>query len=182
MLDLVQADDNMLAVVLAHEVAHTLARHLQEDKALARFQLFVCLPTLPPAILGVFDLGAALVAGVLLSEELAIPILLPTVAACIPLAVAVELLSPRNRKQEQEADLIGLFHMTEAGFDPRAAPPFWKLVVDLQEHETKRQREKRSEERKKKGLRKEREEAHTPAEDFFSTHPAVSRHFLGSNP
>jgi predicted Zn-dependent protease len=33
---------------------------------------------------------------------------------------------PYSRTQESEADHIGLILMAEAGYDPRAAPEFWK--------------------------------------------------------
>jgi predicted Zn-dependent protease len=35
---------------------------------------------------------------------------------------------PFNRKQESEADYIGLRLMSQAGYDPREAVPFWERM------------------------------------------------------
>jgi metalloendopeptidase OMA1, mitochondrial len=43
-------------------------------------------------------------------------------------AYGVNVSLPFNRKQESEADFIGLRLMAEAGFDPREAVPFWERM------------------------------------------------------
>jgi len=96
-----------LAVVMAHEVGHVLARHGSErmSQALATqvggSVLGVALGGGPStqAILTAYGLGAQL--GVLL---------------------------PYSRTQETEADRIGLLLMAEAGYDPRAAVRFWQRM------------------------------------------------------
>lgn len=76
-------DDDQLATVMAHEVAHALAHHASER--LAREQTGV---------------------GVLRSLKY-------------------------NRDQEAEADHIGLFLMTFAGYDPHKAVIFWERMHQL---------------------------------------------------
>jgi len=58
-------------------------------------------------------------------------------------------LLPYNRKQESEADHIGIMLMAKAGYDPNEAPKFWKRFAST------------------------KNEQYTP--EFLSTHPADSR-------
>jgi predicted Zn-dependent protease len=80
-------NDDQLATVLSHEIAHALAHHASER--IARQQ------NLPPG-------------GQVLSE----------------------LINKRHdREQEAEADKIGVFLMTFAGYDPRQAIVFWERMA-----------------------------------------------------
>ncbi len=36
-----------------------------------------------------------------------------------------------SRKQEDQADRVGLFYLVEAGYDPREAPRVWRKIADL---------------------------------------------------
>ena len=56
---------------------------------------------------------------------------------------------PYNRKQESEADHIGIILMARAGYDPREAPRFWRRFASLKET--------------------------AAAPEFLSTHPADDR-------
>jgi predicted Zn-dependent protease len=67
----------------------------------------------------------------------------------------LEIELPLTRKQEIEADYVGLMMMAEACYDPRAAVGLWQRMEILQ------------------SMRRER-----PPPEFLSTHPAVSFPFL----
>ncbi len=92
-------NDAGLAAVLGHEIAHNLAQHLAERLSQA---------------IGVnILLGSVLV----LSGFLAVPF------AGTILDLFFE--RPMGRRQESEADYIGLMMMAEACYDPREAVDFW---------------------------------------------------------
>lgn len=100
-------DEAGLAVVMSHEVAHALARHggermsqsfaVDQAKSALNFVLRKEDETKREALLQAY--GVATEYGVLL---------------------------PYSRKQESEADHIGVMLMAQAGYDPNAAPPFWR--------------------------------------------------------
>jgi len=93
--------DGQLAAVIAHEVAHAVARHGVEK--VSRELLLG---------LGLAALGAA--TG---DEDL-------TAGAAVAGLLLVSL--PFSREQEREADHIGLLYMARAGFDPREAIRLWE--------------------------------------------------------
>lgn len=104
-------DDGELAAVLSHEIAHRLARH--HDKTMEELLAGMML-----------ELGAATVA-VGMEEK-------GKSRADIEKAVALtaEVLSgftvnPYSQARENEADLIGLFIMADAGFNPNKAAKVW---------------------------------------------------------
>jgi predicted Zn-dependent protease len=107
------ADTNHgLAVVMAHEIAHVLARHGSERMS----QNLI-------ANLGGTVLGAALGGG-------------PSTQAVLTadgLGTQFGVLLPFNRTQEAEADRIGLMLMARAGYDPRAALDFWQRMERARE-------------------------------------------------
>ena len=94
-------DDAGLAAVIGHEVGHVLARHSAERVS----QQMVAQ-----------GLGGALAAG--LGTD---PALGQQVAGLFAQGLAL----PWGRKQESEADYIGLILMAKAGYDPRAARDLW---------------------------------------------------------
>lgn len=122
--------ENGLAVVMSHEVAHALARHggermshsavSQNLKNITSTFTKEKVPEKHELLMQAYGLG---------SEYL--------------------VLLPYNRKQESEADHIGLMLMAKAGYDPREAPKFWNRFSQT------------------KG------DAQTS--EFFSTHPSDAR-------
>lgn len=96
-----------LATVLAHEVAHAVARHGEE-----RISQGLVVQ------LGGQALGAAMKSKPDTTQALA--------QAAFGLGSNVAYMLPHSRAQELEADRIGLTYMARAGYDPREAVTFWK--------------------------------------------------------
>jgi len=102
-------DENGLAVVMGHEVAHAIAKHGNERMSqglLAQFGaigLSLALSGSPGATSNIFmqAYGVGTQVGVLL---------------------------PYSRVQESEADHIGLILMAKAGYDPRGAVTLWQRM------------------------------------------------------
>lgn len=93
-------NQDQLATVLGHEVAHVLAQHANER------------------------VSQQLLTGALM--EVAGQALDPTMVAALGMGAQVGVLLPFSRTQESEADLLGLDLMAGAGFDPRESTKFWK--------------------------------------------------------
>lgn len=110
-------NEDALAAVLGHEIAHTTASHVAERLSaawvgnLTAGSLFFLAGALPG--LALFGLWS-LVGGVYLQELL--------------------YYLPMGRKQESEADYIGLMMMAEACYDPRQAVGFWQRMEAIQRH------------------------------------------------
>jgi metalloendopeptidase OMA1, mitochondrial len=107
---LVRGDDE-LAAVMAHEIAHVTARHTTKNITKA-------MPVNMLLLVG------ALAAEMTENEDLAL-------AFGAAFVVYHGLILPKySRADEHEADILGMFYMAKAGFDPRAAPRVWKRVHD----------------------------------------------------
>lgn len=110
MLDLVGDDDNELAAVMGHEIAHAIARHSGERASQTALA----------------NAGSSLVgytASLLLGSDVG------GLAESASSAVSqLGLLLPFNRKQESEADHIGIILAAKAGYDPRAAVSLWQKM------------------------------------------------------
>lgn len=102
--------EEALAVVVGHEIAHVIARHSSE-----RLSQQVAL-----------QYGGA-IAGGLLGNSQAMQQLGGTVFG---LGAQYGVMMPYARKQEYEADEIGLILMAIAGYDPRVAVPFWTRMAE----------------------------------------------------
>lgn len=97
----VSENQDQVAAVLGHEVAHVLARHSNERLSAQQATGLVLATAqasgyVDPQLMNVFGMGAQY--GVIL---------------------------PYSRTHESEADLLGLDLMARAGFDPRQAVVFW---------------------------------------------------------
>lgn len=102
-----------LAVVVAHEVAHALARHGAERMS---NQMVASVGTTAAAVA-----LSATVSGRSRTY-------LPAMMAALGAGATVGYLLPMSRAQESEADRIGLVLMALAGYDPREAVPLWERM------------------------------------------------------
>jgi predicted Zn-dependent protease len=108
-LPLTQNDDG-LAVVLGHEIAHALAHHGAER--LSRMSLM--------------QLGEA---GLLAAVQAKDPSATQLTGAALGIGSQLGVELPFSRQQESEADHIGLILMAKAGYDPAKAIDFWQRMA-----------------------------------------------------
>ncbi|MBI5493262.1 MAG: M48 family metallopeptidase [Deltaproteobacteria bacterium] len=102
-------DENGIATVMGHEVAHVLARHGAER--LSQEQIV--------------SVGQMALLAALLGRS---PEAQDAMMRAYGLGAQVGVLLPYSRKHELEADEIGLILMAKAGYDPHAAVAFWKRM------------------------------------------------------
>jgi predicted Zn-dependent protease len=105
----VTRDETGLAVVVGHEVAHAIANHGGERMS---------------QLLLVQMGGMALSRAVKEQPEKTQQLLM----LAFGIGTNVGVLLPYSRQHESEADRIGLILMARAGYDPRAAVPFWERM------------------------------------------------------
>jgi predicted Zn-dependent protease len=102
-------DDDELAAVLGHEIAHVTCRHTTESMTRAApVNALLLVGAIYAETQGNDDVAAALGAGFLVYQGLLLP--------------------KFSRTDEAEADSVGIMYMAKAGYDPRAAPRLWKRV------------------------------------------------------
>ncbi len=106
----VTKDENGLAVVLGHEIAHAVAEHGNERMSQELL-----------AQLG----GMALQEALAQKPEQTRQIWMSAFGA----GVQVGALLPFSRTQESEADHLGLIFMSMAGYDPQGAVTFWQRMA-----------------------------------------------------
>lgn len=121
-------NEDQLAVVLGHEVAHVAAHHGNERVSRELIMMGV---------------GAGLAVATVSQPNTTKLAVLGAYGA----GSAVGLTLPFSRRDESEADHIGLIYTAKAGYDPREAIPLWQNMAALKE-------------------------THTP--EFLSTHPSHS--------
>lgn len=102
-----KGNDDQLAAVLAHEMSHATARHVTES--LSTHMTIMMAGTVASSAIGATGstLGSNLFGNFF---SFGYNIFAPTY----------------SRKNEYEADRIGLFYMSKAGYDPRVAVEVWK--------------------------------------------------------
>lgn len=103
-------NQHQLAAVIGHEIAHVTAEHSAERAS--RGKLSNVGIQVAAVLLGAGHSGATYTAYEALNQGAAFGIMLPF-----------------GRKQESEADVIGLKYMAQAGFDPRQAVPLWQNMT-----------------------------------------------------
>lgn len=100
MVELAGTMENM-AVVLSHEIAHVLARHTAEQ--LTNNSSLMAMNVLLRSLFG-----------------FGVP----------DFASQLFVMLPNSRKNESEADFIGLLLLARLGEDPRAAPALWRAMAE----------------------------------------------------
>lgn len=100
-------DDDGIATVMGHEIAHAIARHGNERMSQAMLME-----------LGAATLSEAMASQPAKTRELA--------SQAFGLTSNFGVILPFNRSRESEADRIGLTLMAKAGYDPRKAIEFWE--------------------------------------------------------
>lgn len=106
----VTQNEDALAVVMGHEIAHALAKHGNERMSQSLL-----------ATMGLVSLDVAMSQKP--SETRAL------VLAAAGVATQAGVLLPFSRKHESEADEIGLYLMAMAGYNPKEAAPFWSRMA-----------------------------------------------------
>ena len=96
-----------LATVIAHEIAHALQRHGAERMSRGMLEQVAQIAALGGAASGAVN---------------------PQLAMGAMSAYGVGVSLPHNRRQESEADYIGLQLMAKAGYDPHKAIGFWERM------------------------------------------------------
>ncbi len=109
-------NDDQLAAVLGHEVAHAVLRHGAEQMSRAQAQNM--------AIVGL---------GILVSSQTEDQQTAQMAVGLGALAAQGFVALPHSRKMELEADHIGTIYMAKAGYDPRNAVSLWQKMAQLKE-------------------------------------------------
>jgi metalloendopeptidase OMA1, mitochondrial len=108
----ITANEAGLATVIGHEVAHAVARHGAE-----RVSEALLLQT-----------GGGILGATLSGSD---PTVQAAAATAYGLGTALGRELPHSRKQESEADYIGLLYMARAGYDPEEAVRFWERFAEV---------------------------------------------------
>ena len=110
LLEATRPTDDELAAVIAHEVSHAVAKHANER--ISREMLT--------------QLGGQVLTGMVGSKSAALGGILQQV---YPIGSQLLVSLPYGRKQEYEADKIGMVFMAMAGYDPAAAVTLWQKMA-----------------------------------------------------
>ncbi|ORY89811.1 peptidase family M48-domain-containing protein [Leucosporidium creatinivorum] len=116
LLSVVEDDENLLAAVLAHEIAHCTERHVTEAMG------FMALSGV------VFDI----LRGTAWALTLSFPMIGDLLSAGFTFIDRRVGQRAYSRKLETEADALGLELMAKAGFDPRGAVTLWEILTEVE--------------------------------------------------
>ncbi|KAL1917881.1 uncharacterized protein VTP21DRAFT_3715 [Calcarisporiella thermophila] len=117
MLELIDHDDDILASVLSHEMAHIVQRHHIESQAVASILLMIE-DIVRGATWYIIDaLG---------------PFINDFFKNIMDGLIEISTSTTYNRRLEKEADLIGLEWMARAGYNPEKAVVFWERMRELE--------------------------------------------------
>jgi len=105
----VTANQDQLAAVIGHEIAHVTAHHTNEKATRQGV-----------ALVGI-DIAASILGGGYRYQE-------AMARGALTTAGVYGILYPFSRKMETEADIIGLNYMAMAGFDPRESAKLWQRM------------------------------------------------------
>jgi predicted Zn-dependent protease len=102
-------NDDQIAAVMGHEIAHALARHGAERMSMqmvsqAGGQILGAVLEIPAEYQGLYEQAYGI-------------------------GTNVAVMLPFSRSHEHEADQIGVYLMWKAGFDPNEAVIFWKKML-----------------------------------------------------
>ncbi len=126
--------DGELATVIAHELGHVLAQHTK--------------PTPGEEAARVMADTSGSIAGQIVRTQPGYASLAQLAAILVSEGVKAIAVNPNSQRLEYEADHIGFFMMSDAGYDPREALRFWSKMVNVG------------------GI-------NAPGLEFFSSHPAT---------
>ena len=112
-----KGDDDQLAAVLAHEIAHATARHVTESNS----------RNVTIAMAGAAAQTAIAAGGSSFGADLFGQFFSNGMNLYVP---------SYSRKNEYEADKLGLYYMADAGYDPRAAVELWKKAATKKKDKT----------------------------------------------
>lgn len=104
-----KGNDDELAAVLSHEIAHATARHVTE--AISRNLTIMTLGQIAATAISQASTQAGDIFGSIFSEGFNV------------------FVPAYSRKSEYEADRLGLIYMAKAGYDPRAAVKVWQRAA-----------------------------------------------------
>ena len=107
-------DEDGLAIVMGHEVAHAVLRH--GGKRMTQGTLTNVALAAAQAGLGLTEMSSEAQAGVM---------------AALGVGAQVGVLLPYSRDHETEADVEGLRYAIRAGYDPYAAPALWERMAQI---------------------------------------------------
>ncbi|MFO0963200.1 MAG: M48 family metallopeptidase [Phycisphaerales bacterium] len=110
MLRMAKTDDE-LAIVMGHEASHAIARHSGER------------------ISSDMAIQAALSGASIAMSDMS-PATQQATMAALGVGTQYGMALPWSRKQESEADELGLFIAADAGYDPRSGPILWQRMAE----------------------------------------------------